>query len=177
MMVARLAAAMLYYTPLFCIAELATIIPTAGGGYAFAGHAFSPFAGFMTRIAMNLQYTTEVFAVSRAGCQLAVLIPFSLVPYLFVFASHIRLRAAQPRLERPYWTPIGAATAWLGLALTVVAFVADFPAATTWSGADMLVLALIAIYFLSYARSRVLVHVPEGEFALARSPELAVGSV
>jgi ethanolamine permease len=64
MLIATLVTAVMYYALVFSIAELASIIPTAGGGYGFARSAFGPLAGFLTGIAVVVEYTVAVSVVA-----------------------------------------------------------------------------------------------------------------
>lgn len=55
--------ALMYLCLAFCLAELASAIPTAGGGYAFARCAFGPTAGFLTGICVALEYVAATGAI------------------------------------------------------------------------------------------------------------------
>ena len=48
--VASLLMATMYTCMCFALAELATIAPTAGGGYGFARRAFGPWGGFLVAL-------------------------------------------------------------------------------------------------------------------------------
>lgn len=48
--------ATLYVAMIFSIAELATAIPVAGGPYAFARRALGPFGGYVTGLAVTIEY-------------------------------------------------------------------------------------------------------------------------
>lgn len=48
--------ATLYTTMIFAIAELATMMPVAGGPYAFARRALGPWGGFVTGLAVTIEY-------------------------------------------------------------------------------------------------------------------------
>jgi ethanolamine permease len=114
--------------------------------------------------------------LTSAGDQLYVLMVFvSLVAYLLMFAAHIRLRATRPGLFRPYRTPGGTATARTGMVLTLVTFLACFLASPKWSLIGVGLLLLLIVYFLAYARHRVLSNAPEEELALARAAEASLG--
>ena len=45
------------------LAEMSSIIPTAGGGYGFARRALGPWGGFMTGTAVLLEYVLAPAAV------------------------------------------------------------------------------------------------------------------
>lgn len=55
--------AVMYLCLAFCLAELASAIPTAGGGYAFARCAFGPAAGFLTGFCVALEYVAATGAI------------------------------------------------------------------------------------------------------------------
>ena len=46
------------------MAELATIAPTAGGGYGFARRAFGPWGGFLTGTAILIEYAIAPAAIA-----------------------------------------------------------------------------------------------------------------
>lgn len=48
--------ATLYVTMIFSIAEMATMMPVAGGPYAFARRALGPFGGYLTGLAVTIEY-------------------------------------------------------------------------------------------------------------------------
>jgi amino acid transporter len=48
----------------FTLAELSSMIPTAGGGYGFARRAFGPVGGFLTGTAMLLEYAIAPAAIA-----------------------------------------------------------------------------------------------------------------
>src|SRR5580698_5959672 len=64
MVIATLVAAVMYCALVLSIAELASIIPTAGGGYGFARSAFGPLAGFLTGIAVVVEYAVATSVVA-----------------------------------------------------------------------------------------------------------------
>ncbi len=55
--IATLLMATMYTTMVLSIAELASAIPTAGGGYGFARRAFGPLGGYLTGTAILLEYS------------------------------------------------------------------------------------------------------------------------
>jgi ethanolamine permease len=56
--------AAMYYALLATLAELATIIPEAGGGSAFAARAFGPWAGCLTGACVWLEYTAAAAVIA-----------------------------------------------------------------------------------------------------------------
>ena len=69
LLVATAVMAVMYTALIFTIAELATAIPVAGGPFAFARRALGPFGGFLTGLAVALEYTIApaVIAAGMAG--------------------------------------------------------------------------------------------------------------
>jgi ethanolamine permease len=63
LLVATGIAAVMYYVLSDCLAELATVLPTAGGGYAFARIAFGPAIGFVVGAAILLEYICAAGAI------------------------------------------------------------------------------------------------------------------
>src|SRR5512139_3293000 len=64
LMVAALLMALMYTCMCFALAELATIAPTAGGGYGFARRAFGPWGGFLTGTAILIEYAIAPAAIA-----------------------------------------------------------------------------------------------------------------
>ncbi len=62
--VASLLMATMYTCMCFALAELATIAPTAGGGYGFARRAFGPWGGFLCGIAILIEYAIAPAAIA-----------------------------------------------------------------------------------------------------------------
>ncbi|MCX4245209.1 ethanolamine permease [Paraliomyxa miuraensis] len=56
LLIATAIMATLYVTMIFSIAELATAMPVAGGPYAFARRALGPFGGYLTGLAVTIEY-------------------------------------------------------------------------------------------------------------------------
>lgn len=56
LLVATAVMATMYVTMIFSIAELATMMPVAGGPYAFARRALGPWGGFLTGLAVTIEY-------------------------------------------------------------------------------------------------------------------------
>jgi ethanolamine permease len=62
--IASLLMATMYTCMCFALAELATIAPTAGGGYGFARRAFGPWGGFLCGIAILIEYAIAPAAIA-----------------------------------------------------------------------------------------------------------------
>lgn len=62
--IAFLAMGCMYACTVFGIAELSSAIPTAGAGYGFARRAFGRFGGFMTGLAVLIEYVCAPAAIS-----------------------------------------------------------------------------------------------------------------
>lgn len=69
LLIATAVMAVLYTALIFTIAELATATPVAGGAFAFARRAMGPLGGFVTGLAVALEYTIApaVIASAMAG--------------------------------------------------------------------------------------------------------------
>ncbi|WP_257232687.1 ethanolamine permease [Streptomyces sp. Rer75] len=55
---------LMYTCMVFALAELAAILPTAGGGYGFARRALGPWGGFLTGTAILIEYVLAPAAIS-----------------------------------------------------------------------------------------------------------------
>ena len=72
LMIASGLMATMYTCMCFALAELATIAPTAGGGYGFARRAFGPWGGFLCGVAILIEYAIAPAAIAvfiGAYCQ------------------------------------------------------------------------------------------------------------
>jgi ethanolamine permease len=72
LLIATLLMATMYTTMVFSLAELSSMIPTAGGGYGFARRAFGPWGGFLTGTAILIEYAIAPAAIATfigAYCQ------------------------------------------------------------------------------------------------------------
>ncbi len=69
MLIATLVMAAMYGCLVFTLAELSTAMPVAGGPFAFARRAFGPWGGFVTGLAVAIEYTIApaVIAAGIAG--------------------------------------------------------------------------------------------------------------
>jgi ethanolamine permease len=64
LLIASLLMATMYTCMCFALAELATIAPTAGGGYGFARRAFGPWGGLLCGIAILIEYAIAPAAIA-----------------------------------------------------------------------------------------------------------------
>ena len=64
MFIATLLMATMYLCMCFSLAELSSMIPTAGGGYGFARSAFGPWGGFLTGTAILIEYAIAPAAIA-----------------------------------------------------------------------------------------------------------------
>ncbi|MBA2490837.1 MAG: ethanolamine permease [Gammaproteobacteria bacterium] len=64
MLIATLLMATMYTAMVFSLAELSSMIPTAGGGYGFARRAFGPWGGFLTGTAILIEYAIAPAAIA-----------------------------------------------------------------------------------------------------------------
>ncbi len=56
--------AVMYTCMVFSLAELASVLPTAGGGYGFARRALGPWGGFLTGTAILIEFVLAPAAIS-----------------------------------------------------------------------------------------------------------------
>lgn len=61
--IAAIAMAAMYFTLVLSLAEMSSAIPAAGGGYSFARQAMGPFAGFLTGLAVLIEYALAPAAI------------------------------------------------------------------------------------------------------------------
>ncbi|MFC7467225.1 amino acid permease [Actinomadura keratinilytica] len=54
----------MYGCMVFSLAELSSVLPTAGGGYGFARRALGPWGGFLTGTAILIEYVLAPAAIS-----------------------------------------------------------------------------------------------------------------
>ena len=64
MFLATLLMATMYLCMCFSLAELSSMIPTAGGGYGFARSAFGPWGRFLTGTAILIEYAIAPAAIA-----------------------------------------------------------------------------------------------------------------
>ncbi|MER5494585.1 ethanolamine permease [Streptomyces sp. NPDC002490] len=62
--IAMLLMGVMYACMVFSLAELSSILPTAGGGYGFARRALGPWGGFLTGTAILIEYVLAPAAIS-----------------------------------------------------------------------------------------------------------------
>jgi ethanolamine permease len=63
---ATIVIATMYVAMIFSIAEMATAMPVAGGPYAFARRALGPWGGYLTGLAVIIEYAVAPAAISLA---------------------------------------------------------------------------------------------------------------
>jgi ethanolamine permease len=64
LLIAGLIMAVMYSAMIFSLAEMATAIPVAGGGYGFARRAMGPWGGFLTGTAILIEYAIAPAAIA-----------------------------------------------------------------------------------------------------------------
>lgn len=64
MFIATIIVAVMYLCLCLSMSEMATMMPTAGGGYSFARAAFGPLGGYLTGIAILLEYAIAPAAIA-----------------------------------------------------------------------------------------------------------------
>ena len=68
--------AIMYICMVYCVAEMSTALPHAGGFYSFTRNAFGPFAGFLCAVTMTIEYVlTPAVIVFFIGSYLNALLP------------------------------------------------------------------------------------------------------
>ncbi|QIB66342.1 ethanolamine permease [Kineobactrum salinum] len=145
--IALILMAVMYFCLTFSLAELATIIPTAGGGYGFARRAFGPTLGYLAGIAIVFEYTLATAGVALffegyfqalTGIGgLVVLIPLYVI-MMFIHVNGIR--------ESLTLMLVLAAIAGLGLLLFIafmlpafeLANIMDLPVSDAWGATRFL---------------------------------------
>jgi ethanolamine permease len=86
MLIATLLMATMYTTMVFGLAELSSMIPTAGGGYGFARRALGPLGGFATGTAILIEYAIAPAAIATfIGGYVESLIGFGGWPVYLLF--------------------------------------------------------------------------------------------
>ncbi len=64
MFIATVVVAFMYLCMCLSMSEMATMLPTAGGGYSFARTAFGPFGGYLTGTAILIEYSIAPAAIA-----------------------------------------------------------------------------------------------------------------
>jgi len=86
MLIATLLMATMYTAMVFGLAELSSMIPTAGGGYGFARRALGPLGGFATGTAILIEYAIAPAAIATfIGGYVESLIGFGGWPVYLLF--------------------------------------------------------------------------------------------
>lgn len=62
--IALIVVAIMYLCMCFSMSEMATMLPTAGGGYSFARTAFGPLGGYLTGTAILIEYAIAPAAIA-----------------------------------------------------------------------------------------------------------------
>lgn len=147
MVVALAVMAVLYFCLVFSLAELATLVPTAGGGYGFARRALGPLAGYVVGVAFIVQYNVAIGVLALFfGAyfhSLTGIASLWVAAMLYSVAVAIHILKAEDSLAL---TLVLAVAATLGLALFVICalpavslqHLLDIPADRTFAGASAL---------------------------------------
>ncbi|WP_462379795.1 ethanolamine permease [Pseudomonas sp. Marseille-QA0892] len=130
MFIATLLMATMYLCMCFSLAELSSMIPTAGGGYGFARSAFGPWGGFLTGTAILIEYAIAPAAIAcfiGAYCESLFGIGGWMIYLLFyvVFIA-IHILGAGEALKLMF---VITAVAALALAVFIVSMVPHFSVA------------------------------------------------
>lgn len=134
MMVAVALMALMYITMCLSLAELSSIIPTAGGGYGFARRALGPWGGFLTGTAVLLEYVLAPAAVvTFIGAYTDALFGVDgWAVYLLFYAVFIGLHLyGVAQVLKLILVIAGLAVA--GLVIFVVTLVPHFEASNLWN--------------------------------------------
>lgn len=62
--ISTLITAVMYFCMSLSMSEMSTMLPTAGGGYSFARVAFGPFGGYLTGVAILIEYAIAPAAIA-----------------------------------------------------------------------------------------------------------------
>lgn len=113
--------ALMYICMVYCLAELSTALPHAGGFYSFARTAFGPWAGFLIGVTDTIEYVlTPAVVVVGIGSYLATLFPA--VPvylwWLGAYAISIAINIMGTRIT----LRVGLAGTLLAIAVLVVMY-------------------------------------------------------
>lgn len=89
LLLATLLMAVMYICLVYCLAELSTAMPHAGGFYSFARTAFGPWAGFLIGVTDTIEYVlTPAVVVVGIGSYLHALFP-AIPVYLWWIGAYI----------------------------------------------------------------------------------------
>jgi ethanolamine permease len=130
MCIAGLLMATMYLCMCFSLAELSSMIPTAGGGYGFTRTAFGPWGGFLTGTAILIEYAIAPAAIATfigAYCESLFGVGGWII-YLFFYITFIGIHVlgAGEALKLMF---IITAVAAIALGVFIVAMVPHFDAA------------------------------------------------
>ncbi|MDP5254678.1 MULTISPECIES: ethanolamine permease [unclassified Vibrio] len=124
---AAIAMAVMYFTLVLSLAEMSAAIPAAGGGYSFARQAMGPTGGFMTGLAVLIEYALApaaivIFIGSAVNELLGLDGP---LVYAIFYAAFIAIHLAGVGEALKVMMVISA-LAVLAIIVTAVALVGDF---------------------------------------------------
>lgn len=99
----------------------------------------------------------QQYSASVGAALLNMAVFGALISYILVLISFIRLRSAQPRLARPYRSPLGIPGALAGIAMAVICLAATFaiPAFRPGVAGAILFIAAMLAYYGFYRRQHV----------------------
>lgn len=121
--------AIMYVCMVYCLAELSTAMPYAGGFYSFARTAFGPWAGFLIGVTDTIEYIfTPAVVVVGIGSYLHTLFPA--VPLLLWWVAAYTLSIAINILGAQLTLRVG-----LVLTLLAIGVLVAFYGGALWTGA------------------------------------------
>jgi len=83
--IAALLMAVMYFTLVLSLAEMSAAIPAAGGGYSFARQAMGPAGGYLTGLAVLIEYALVIFIGSAVEALLGFNGPWVYAAFYLVF--------------------------------------------------------------------------------------------
>ncbi|MDZ7343899.1 MAG: amino acid permease, partial [candidate division KSB1 bacterium] len=108
LLIATALIAMMYVSMVYCIAELSTALPHAGGFYSFTRNAFGPWAGYLVGITDTIEYViTPAVIVVGIGGYLHTLFP-TVPTYLWWLSAYaifvgINIKGVELTLKVGLW--------------------------------------------------------------------------
>ncbi len=155
MFLALLLMGLMYVCLIFSLAELASIVSTAGGGYGFARRAFGPALGFLTGLAITFEYTIASSAVALFfEAYFHALFGFGGLPVivaLYVAFFFVQIRGANISLRLTLILALIAAAGLL-VFITVMAVkfdvrnLMDIPVTDAWGAGPLLPMGYAGIW-------------------------------
>ncbi|QUW66242.1 amino acid permease [Pseudomonas synxantha] len=175
MLLATLLMSCMYLCMCFSLAELSSMIPTAGGGYlprslSITNKNKAPVAALIVPGIFG-------FARSLTGqSDLLILIAVfgATLSYVLMMAAHITLRVRRPDMPRPYRTPGGIVTSSIALVLATIASLAGFLVDPRVVFGAIAIYALFTAYFAFYSRHHLVSGTPEEEFAAVKAADVSL---